>query len=455
MTTLTTLSEAALTGASDAAGEPTWLRDRRLAAYKRTLDLAWPDSRVDEFWRSTPFAQRIDVERDIVRAGGSESPASFTAELDLAVVTARIVDGTLVEVTVPSEVAAQGVVVSDLSTAAAEHAGVVEPALGSLTSSDREGTGADADRTITVNDAAWTGGVFIHVPAEVEVEVPIVVQIHAATGGAHLPRVLAVLGHHARASIYLEHTSEADIDALVDEVVEVIAHDAAIVDVVSFQRWGNRVDHLALQKVQAHRDSRIRHLSVTVGGRTVRLLPETDLVGPGAETRPRGLYFADEGQWFDLQPYVRHLAPRATSDVLFKGALQGRSRTVFRGNVFVHKDAVGTDTDENNRSLILTEGARADATPFLEIECSDIVAGHGSATGQIDALQLFYLTSRGITRDEALRLIVTGFFREVFGDVDLPGVEEAALSEIDARVAAADLSSFQINDASLKDHHDE
>ncbi len=455
MTTLTTLSEAALTGASDAAGEPTWLRDRRLAAYKRTLDLAWPDSRVDEFWRSTPFAQRIDVERDIVTTGGSDSPASFTADLDLEVATARIVDGALVEVTVPSALVAQGVVVTDLSTAAAEHADLVEPALGSLTSSDTEGTGAGADRTITVNDAAWTAGVFIHVPAEVEVDAPIVVQIHAATGGAHLPRVLAVLGHHARASLYLEHTSEPDTDALVDEVVEVIAHDAAILDVVSFQRWGDHVDHLALQKVQAHRDSQVRHLSVTVGGRTVRLLPETDLVGPGAETRPLGLYFADDGQWFDLQPYVRHLAPRATSNVLFKGALQGRSRTVFRGNVFVHKDAVGTDTDENNRSLILTEGARADATPFLEIECSDIVAGHGSATGQIDALQLYYLTSRGITRDEALRLIVTGFFREVFADVDLPGVEDAAMSEIDARVAAADLASFQINDASLKDHHDE
>jgi len=167
------------------------------------------------------------------------------------------------------------------------------------------------------------------------------------------------------------------------------------------------------------------------------------------------VYFADEGQWFDLQPYVRHLAPHATSDVLFKGALQGNSRTVFRGNIFVDKDAVGTDTDENNKSLILTEGARADATPFLEIECSDIVAGHGSATGQIDALQLYYLTSRGIPREEALRLIVTGFFREVFGDVDLPGVEDAALTEIDERIAAADLSRFQVNDASLKDHHDE
>jgi Fe-S cluster assembly protein SufD len=204
-------------------------------------------------------------------------------------------------------------------------------------------------------------------------------------------------------------------------------------------------------QVQAHRDATVRHASVTTGGATVRLRPECDLVGPGAQVRPLGVYFADEGQWFDLQPYVRHIAPRASSDVLFKGALQGRSRTVFRGNVFVHKDAVGTDTDENNRTLILTEGARADATPFLEIECSDITAGHGSATGQIDARHLFYLESRGIRRDEALRLIVTGFFREVLAQIGLPGVEDAALAAIEARVEASDLSRIQVNDAALQE----
>ncbi len=455
MTTLSAFTEDDLAAASAAAGEPNWLTDRRLAAAKRALDLAWPDSRKDEFWRSTPFQQRIDVDRELVRSGAGDPPRSFTDGLGLTLPTARIVDGVLTEVTVPEELAQRGVVVTDLSAAATDHRGLVEAHLGSLTTNDPEGTGGDADRTITANDAAWTAGVFIHVPAEVELDAPIVVRIHASESGAHLPRVLAVLGHHARASLYLEHTSTSDVDALVDQVVEVIAADAAKLDVASFQLWGNKVDHLALQKVQAHRDSEIRHVSVTIGGRTVRLLPETDLVGPGAQTRPLGVYFADEGQWFDLQPYVRHIAPNASSDVLFKGALQGNSRTVFRGNIFVHRDAVGTDTDENNKYLILTEGARADATPFLEIECADITAGHGSATGQIDALQLYYLTSRGIPRDQALRLIVTGFFREVFSDVELPGVQDAALERIEALVEAADLSSFQVNDASLQDLRDE
>jgi Fe-S cluster assembly protein SufD len=449
---LNSLSEDALTSRSDAAGEPSWLRDRRLTAYKRYLDQSWPDSRRDEFWRSTPFDRRYDVDRDLVlTAGDGPVPTSLTEAIDAETALVRIVDGAVVDATIPAALAEQGVLVLDLAVAAAEHPDLVERALGSLTTSDPEGTGGDEDRTITVNDAAWTAGAFIHVPAEVELDAPIGVHIHVTRPGAHLPRVLVVLDHHAKATVYLEHTSAEGVDALVDEVVEVIARDASDVHLVSLQGWADQVQHLSLQKVQAHRDARVRSLAVTIGGATVRLRPETDLIGPGAEVRPLGLYFADEGQWFDMQPFVRHLAPRASSDVLFKGALQGRSRTVFRGNIFVHKDAVGTATDLNNKSLILTEGARADATPFLEIECADITAGHGSATGQIDARHLFYLESRGIRRDDALRLIVFGFFRDVLREVDLPGVEDASLAAIEARVEAADLSRIQVNDASLQD----
>jgi Fe-S cluster assembly protein SufD len=124
---------------------------------------------------------------------------------------------------------------------------------------------------------------------------------------------------------------------------------------------------------------------------------------------------------------------------------------VFRGNVFVGRDAVGTSTDENNRSLILTEGARADATPFLEIECNDITAGHGSATGQIDARHLYYLRSRGIDRDTALRLIVRGYFADVLEEAGLPGVTEHALEVIERRIADADLSAIQVNDLAMRE----
>ena len=452
---LDALTEDELTDRSDAAGEPSWLRDHRLAAFKRYLDQGWPNSRADEFWRSTPFDRRFTTDRELVDdASTVTAPRSLTDDLEVEVAQARFVDGVVTDITVPTSLAEQGLVVADLATAAAEHEETVAKALGSLTTGDPDGTGANEDRTIAVNDAAWTAGVFIHVPAELEVDAPIGVHIHATRPGAHLPRVLMVVERHAKATLYLEHTSVDGVDALVDEVVEVVAHDGSEVQLATLQSWANEVQHLSLQKVQAHRDATVRTLSVTTGGATVRLRPECDLVGPGAEVRPLGVYFADDGQWFDLQPYVRHIAPRASSDILFKGALQGRSQTVFRGNIFVARDAVGTSTDENNKSLILTEGAHADSTPFLEIECADITAGHGSATGQIDALHLFYLESRGIPREEALRLIVFGFFREVLTELNLPGLEEAALAAIEARVESADLSAFQVNDAGLKDHVD-
>jgi len=395
---------------------------------------------------------RFDVERELAAASDASGvPAGVLSDVEGGGVQVTIVDGVLRSIVQHPAAEAAGVVVTDLRTAAAEHGAIVEAHLGRLTTSVAGGTGSDEDRTITLNDAAWTGGVFIHVPDEVELDVPISVHVHVTAPGAHLPRVLAVVGRHARATLYLEHTSVAGVSALVDEVAEIVVQDGAHLRLATLQDWEDGIEHLGLQKAEVHRDARVLALAFTTGGRTVRLRPEFDLVGPGADVRPLGVYMASDGQWFDLQPYVRHIAPRASSDVLFKGALQGESRTVFRGNVFVHRDAAGTSTDENNRSLILTEGARADATPFLEIECSDITAGHGSATGQIDARHLYYLQARGIDRDTALRMIVTGYFTEILEEADLPGITDRAIAVIERRIAAADLSAVQVNDMNLRD----
>ncbi len=445
---LDALSEKTLTGRCEAAGEPSWLRDRRLAAYKRYLDQAWPDSHKDEYWRSTPFDKRFDTDAALVLDGGdAAAPDSLASTLELPSAEITIVDGAVTDATVPADLDAAGVVVTDLADAAASHRELVEEHLGSLTTVARDGTGADEDRTITVNDAAWTAGAFVYVPPEVEVEGPIGVQVHVTRPGAHLPRVLVVLGHHAKATVYVQHTgTAADGHVLVDEVVEAVVGDAAALDLVSLQEWDGNVAHFSLQKAAVQRDGTYRHLAVNIGGATVRLRPEVDLVGEGASCFPLGIYFADDGQHFDLQPYIRHISPRASSDVLYKGALQGSSRTVFRGNVWVGHDAVGTDTNETNRTLILTDGARADSTPFLEIFCADVKAGHGSATGQLDARQLFYLEARGIPREQAVRLIVYGFFREVLDRLEAPGVRDRAMAHIEHEIEAADLDRFGVGE---------
>ncbi len=464
--TLDTIGEEWLLAVSADSGEPAWLSDRRQQAQATWAAQSWPDRKRDEFWRNTPFARLVDVTQPLV-GGSRDRQDTHTVELSEGVVdlldapaaTVTMVDGDLLEVRVDPEWADRGLVVLGLRDAAAgPWAGIVSEHLGSLTTTGH-GSGRDEDRTISANDAAWDAGVFIYAPAELEVKAPIGIQMHVTRPGVHLPRILVKAEHHATLQVVLEHlggdlpeverTARAKAPAVVDEVVEVVARDSAQVDVVSLHEHGADVAFLSLQKAGIHRDAIVRHVSITLGGATVRFRPEADLIGQGASAAYAGIYFADDGQHFDVQPYMRHVAGNTVSNVLYKGALQGDSRTVFRGNVFIHRDAKGSDTQEDNRNLILTKGARADSTPFLEIECADITAGHGSATGQIDARNLFYLQSRGIPREEALRLIVLGFFNEVVERIDIPVVVERAQAAIEREIAMADLDAFKVSEVAL------
>lgn len=432
-TTLEGLDEADLAARSEAVGEPDWLRDRRLTAFKTWADQRWPQLRGDEYWKDTPFT-RFTIDAPIVHADGLVDPvrSSLLDTIELAG-SAQIRSGRTVIVGC-EQAQARGVVVTTLRRAAEEHEDLVREHLGSLT----EGR----DRTVTANDAAWTSGLFVYIPPEVELEEPIGISIQARTPGVHLPRVLVVADHHTKASIYLEHVSEIDEATTVDEVCEIVALDGASLDVVSIQDWDGPVGHMSMQGAALHRDASMRHLAVTIGGETVRMRPEIRLVGAGSTIEPLGVYFSDEGQHFEHHPYIEHVAGHAVSDVLYKGALQGASRTVFRGHIYVHKDAVGSDSNEVNKSLILTPGARADSTPFLEIECSEVTAGHGSATGQIDREHLFYLRSRGLSAEQALRLVVFGFFAEVLERIEAPEVKERTMAHIEQEVDRADLAAI-------------
>jgi Fe-S cluster assembly protein SufD len=384
-------------------------------------DQAWPNWRIDEFWRNTRFDKKVDVSLPL---GEATTTGTFSAD---------------------------GVTVMSLAQAAAHErfGAIVRERLGSLTTTNIDGTGAAEDRTITVSDAAWTDGLFVHVDVEVETDAPISIN-QPVQIGANQPRILVVMERHSKATIVLEHDAKPGAPTLVNEVLEAILLDGSSLNLVSMQEWSDDVTHLSLQKAAVHRDASFRYMGVMFGGGVVRIRPEADLVGAGGYANVNGIYVTDEGQHFDLQPYMRHLAPKATSDVLYKGALQGKSTAIFRGNVFVHKDAPGTDTNENSRTLILTPGARAESTPFLEIECADITAGHGSATGQIDAASLFYLQSRAISRLDALRLIVLGFFHEVLARVELPEsvmLEERVTAHLENEVANTDLNALAVSAA--------
>lgn len=456
------LSEAHVRSLSSTTGEPGWLADRRLQALTTWQGQAWPDRKADEPWRNTAFKRFVDVSRPLLAMvdGRDQHTVALATggadDLDTPAATVTMVDGDILDVRVDAEWANRGLVVAGLRDAAAgAWAGIVSEHLGSLTTTGH-GTGKDEDRTISVNDAAWDAGVFVHAPAELEVTDPIAIQMHVTRAGVSLPRVLVTTEHHARVQVVLEHLggdldhvewkTRAKAPAVVDEVVEVVAMDSSHVEVISLNDHGDDVMFLSLQKAGVRRNASVTHLSVTLGGATVRLRPEADLMGSGASADFAGIYFADDGQHFDVQPYMRHLADHTTSRVLYKGALQDDSRAIFRGNVYVHRDARGSDTQEDNRNLILTKGPKADSTPFLEIECADVKAAHGSATGQIDARGLFYLMARGLPREQALRLIVVGFFTEVVDRIDVSAVAERVAGAIEAEIAQTDLDAITVSE---------
>jgi Fe-S cluster assembly protein SufD len=215
--------------------------------------------------------------------------------------------------------------------------------------------------------------------------------------------------------------------------VEVVVEDGAQLTLVSVQDWADDAVHLSHHHVRVGRDATIRHAIVTFGGDLVRVGTSLDYAGPGGEAELLGLYFVDAGQHIENRLFIDHNTPNARSNVEYKGALQGNgAHAVWVGDVLIRPEAEGIKTFELNRNLVLTDGARADSVPNLEIETGEIVgAGHASATGRFDDEQLFYLQARGIREDQARRLIVRGFFGEIIQKIAVPAVRERLTAAIE------------------------
>ena len=223
------------------------------------------------------------------------------------------------------------------------------------------------------------------------------------------------------------------------ENVEIIVGEGAHLTVVSLQEWDDDAIHLASHFARVERDARLKHIVVSLGGSIVRVNPSTHLAGTGSDTEMLGVYFADAGQHLEQQVFVHHDAPKSKSRVTYKGALNGAgAHTVWIGDVLIGRAAVGTDSYEQNRNLVLSEGTRADSIPNLEIETGDIAgAGHASATGRFDDEHLFYLQSRGISEDEARRLVVLGFLSEIVQKIGEPELEARLAKAFEAELGGA------------------
>jgi Fe-S cluster assembly protein SufD len=284
---------------------------------------------------------------------------------------------------------------------------------------------------------AWSRSaeaLYIAVPANEELDEPVVVEFIGAAASlrAHA-HVVIEARENSSATVILRHEGSAAFA----QNVEIIVRPGARLNVVSVHRWDDDAVHAAAHQARVERDGSLRHSVVSFGGGVVRVNPSVDLAGAGSEGEVYGLSFADAGQHLESQVYVHHRGPQTRADVLYKGALQGvGARSVWIGDVLIGPDATGTDSYEANRNLVLTEGARADSIPNLEIETGDIQgAGHASATGRFDDEQLFYLQARGISEDEARRLVVIGFLAEIVQKLRVPDLEAELTAAIEAELA--------------------
>ncbi|OIK04600.1 Fe-S cluster assembly protein SufD [Streptomyces monashensis] len=294
--------------------------------------------------------------------------------------------------------------------------------------------GTPVDRVAAQAYSAFEKAGVVTVPKETVLTEPIRIAVHGEGGVAYAHQVVE-LKAFAEAVVVIDHTGDAVLAANVDYILG----DGAKLTVVSVQDWDDKAVHVAQHNALVGRDASFKSVVVTFGGDVVRLHPRVAYAGTGGETELLGLYFTDAGQHQEHRLLVDHNVPHCKSNVVYKGALQGeQAHAVWIGDVLIEAAAEGTDTYEMNRNLVLTDGARVDSVPNLEIETGEIVgAGHASATGRFDDEQLFYLMARGIPEHEARRLVVRGFFAELVQQIGVADIEERLLAKIEEELEAS------------------
>jgi Fe-S cluster assembly protein SufD len=299
--------------------------------------------------------------------------------------------------------------------------------------------GVPADRIAAQAWSAVDHATVVTVPAQTRIEDPVTITVTGPGPGeiayGHLQLRLEAFAEAVVVLDYLGSGTYADN-------VEMVLADGARLTLVNVQDWADDAVHVSAQHTCLGRDAVLRATTVSLGGDLVRMSPTVTFSQPGGDAELLGLYFADAGQHLEHRLLVDHAVPHCRSNVAYKGALQGSpgepdAHTVWIGDVLIQAAAEGTDTFEVNRNLVLTDGARADSVPNLEIETGEIVgAGHASTTGRFDDEQLFYLTSRGIPPDQARRLVVRGFFGEILQKITVARVRERLAAAIEAELEA-------------------
>ena len=430
--TLAEMDFAALAGGSS---EPEAISAARARAWQRFAALPWP-TRKSEEWRYTDLTKvGFDALTPVPPASAPAEGMSARVREVLArsgeragVVVLR--DGRVAHLEIEPGAARAGVVLCSIRDAATSHPELLRRALFEAR------TGPAEEKLWALHIALLGGGYFLYVPRGVEMSAP-VHAFHLVEGSGTLSSGHSfVYGEPGARGAVIDEFLSADLDRETVSLhgASISGEGGARIEYVALQRFGRGVKRFSTQRVAAGRDARVVTFNVALGGDLSRADVTSRLAGPGSDSEMLALWFGDSDQHFDHHTLQHHAAPHAHSDLLFKGALTDAGSSVFRGLIRVDKGAQLTDAYQTNRNLLLSDGSHATALPNLEIEADDVRCSHGATIGQVEEGQLFYLMSRGLTRRQAERLLVFGFFDEVLGRLPMEGVRARVREAIEEKI---------------------
>jgi Fe-S cluster assembly protein SufD len=429
------LTQDAVIDLSERLHEPDWLLQKRIDAWQRAEGMPMP-TLTDEAWRRTDIRILHWDEAMHLPTPGSGSLADVPRELYAPLIGDEqggllvFSQGQLVHSEFAVALKQQGVIFSDLSTAAREHPDLVKKWLGTKAVTGEE------DKIAALTAALWTNGVFLYVPRNTVVELPLHSIEYSPTGETTATHILVVLEQGASATYLHESASPTgEGQALHLVTTELIVGDAADLRYVALQNWGENTFNFGHQRGRVGRDAKLDWVVGEMGTRMSKVFQTLDLDGNGSFGRMSGLYFPHDRQHLDIDTQQNHHGVGTTSDLLFKGTLRGHSRSVWQGMIVVDKNAQQTDGFQANRNLLLEKDARADSIPGLEIKADDVRCTHAATVGQVDEAEVFYLESRGVPRQEAVKLIVHGFFDPVMQRIPFEEVRQRLTDAIEQKLS--------------------
>lgn len=412
----------------DGGREPALLGAARRDAFEAYRLMPSPTNRVEEWRRTDPARFPFGKLRVLPQpaTGAAAKPGDWDQAFD-AVVTVK--DGGVAVADVSGAVKSGKVIAMPLAEAAARHPDLVGEYLRTRARRAKQG------KFDVLNEAFWNVGVFVHVPARVELERGVLIRYEHATAGSILvPRAIVVIGERSRATV-MEHLVSPDGALLMDVMLkEFHVGPAARLKVLSLQEWGNNTYHLVSDWAFAAREAQIEWITLNFGGKLGKMSFASDVMGEGASAELDGLYFAAGDQHFDQKTLQVHSAPNTYSRLLYKGAVKDKAYSVYQGLIIARRGAVKVDAYQRNNNLVLSDGARADSLPGLEIDADDLKCSHGSTIGNLDPEQLFYLRTRGFNEAEARRTLIQAFFEEVAGRIPYEFVRERVYEHIEAGI---------------------